>query len=52
MEGVTFDQVDAIIDKSHFEKKVAKNLHGNFAIKQCFHGQKLYFLCKCLLFVS
>ena len=50
MEGVTVDQVDAVVEENFLKKKVAANLHGNFAIKQRCHGQKLYFSFKCLFF--
>ena len=50
MEGVTVDQVDAVVEKNYFEKKVAANRLGNFVNKQLCHARKLYFLCKCLLF--
>ena len=38
MEGVTVDQVDAVVEESFLKKKVAANF------------QKLYFLFKCLLY--
>ena len=50
MEGVRVDQVDAVVEESFSEKKVAANLPGNFVIKQRCHGQTLYFSFKCLLF--
>ena len=50
MEGVTVDQVDAVVEESFFEKKVAANLHENFVTKQRCHGQKLWFSFKCLFF--
>ena len=50
MEGVTFDKVDAVVEKSFSKKKVAANLQGIFEIKQRCHSQKLYILFKCLLF--
>ena len=50
MKGVTVDQVDAVVEVFFLKKKVAANLHGNCALRQLCHGQKLFFLCKCLLF--
>ena len=51
MEGVTDDQVDAVLQECFvLKKKLAANLQGNFVIKQRCHGQKLYFLFKCLLY--
>ena len=50
MEGVTVDQADAVVEESFLKKKVAANLHGNFVIKQRYHGQNLYFSFKCLLY--
>ena len=49
MEGVTVDQVDAVVEEFFLEKKVAANLHGNFVIKQRCRDQKLYFSFKSLL---
>ena len=50
MEGVTVDQVDAVVLEFFLKKKVASNLHGIFVIKKRCHGQKLYFSFKCLLY--
>ena len=43
MDGVSVDQVDAVVEEIFFEKKVAAILHGNFVIKQHCHGWEVVF---------
>ena len=50
MEGVTVDQVDAVVDENYFEKESSSKSSWKFCNQTTLPRSEVVFLCKCWLF--